>query len=643
MTRPMRKAFLSRPAAAKLYVDDVFSAYTYTGNGGTQTINNGIDLAGKGGLVWVKARSGTYGAADHYLFDTLRGADIFASSNATYGQGAFSVGTSVSFTATGASIGSSPYVNDPSTKFSALIFKKAAKFFDVVVYLGDGTNNRKIAHSISAAPGFVVTKNISGTGDWNSFHRSATGDLKLNLSDAQAGSKAIIPDADADTFTVSGVANSNGNFYVAYLFAHDPSVDGLIQCGSFTTDSSGSATVNLGWEPQWLLVKNADGSNYNWVLMDSARGWTVAASSNEASLHPNTSSSEIVQSFGQPTSTGFKASAWNANQTIVYMAIRRPNKPPTSGTKVYNAIARPGNGVANASVTGVGFSPDLAWYKARSADGSPFVLNDRLRGNEYLLPYTTQAGMISSAHGFPTMLQDGAALGKNTSNINSGNSSGATYINHFFSRAPGFFDVVCSSGFNPGTPINHSLKAAPEIVIVKIRNDASAKWMGAVNDGGNIRNLSLNTNGAGYLLGAPWATYFSSTTIDPAGIRTDTGGSTTGSSMNAVAYLFATLPGISKVGSYAGNGTSQTINCGFATGARFVLIKRTDAAGDWYVWDSVRGIVAANDPHLSLNTTAAEVTTDDSVDPDASGFIVNQVAATNINVSGASYIFLAIA
>jgi hypothetical protein len=39
------------------YVDDVFSAYTYTGNGSTQTINNGIDLAGKGGLVWVKGRN----------------------------------------------------------------------------------------------------------------------------------------------------------------------------------------------------------------------------------------------------------------------------------------------------------------------------------------------------------------------------------------------------------------------------------------------------------------------------------------------------------------------------------------------------------------------------------------------------------
>lgn len=51
----------------------------------------------------------------------------------------------------------------------------------------------------------------------------------------------------------------------------------------------------------------------------------------------------------------------------------------------------------------------------------------------------------------------------------------------------------------------------------------------------------------------------------------------------------------------------------------------------------------ANDPHLSLNTTAAEVTTDDSVDPEAAGFIVNQNTANNINVNGASYIFLAVA
>jgi hypothetical protein len=116
-----------------------------------------------------------------------------------------------------------------------------------------------------------------------------------------------------------------------------------------------------------------------------------------------------------------------------------------------------------------------------------------------------------------------------------------------------------------------------------------------------------------------------------------------GAGVTYIAFLFASLDGISKVGSYTGNGSSQTISCGFSAGARFILIKRTDASGDWYFWDSVRGIVAGNDPHFSINTTAAPVTTDDSVDPANSGFIVNQVSATNINVSSGTYIFYAIA
>ena len=59
----------------KLYVDDVFSTYLYTGNGSTQTINNGIDLAGKGGLVWIKNRG--YESApegNHYLNAASSGA-----------------------------------------------------------------------------------------------------------------------------------------------------------------------------------------------------------------------------------------------------------------------------------------------------------------------------------------------------------------------------------------------------------------------------------------------------------------------------------------------------------------------------------------------------------------------------------------
>jgi hypothetical protein len=110
-----------------------------------------------------------------------------------------------------------------------------------------------------------------------------------------------------------------------------------------------------------------------------------------------------------------------------------------------------------------------------------------------------------------------------------------------------------------------------------------------------------------------------------------------------VAYLFASCPGVSKVGTYTGTGATQVINCGFAAGARFVLIKRTDSTGDWYVWDSARGIVAGNDPYLTLNSTAAEVTGTDWVNTAASGFELSNAGGNLVNINTASYIFLAIA
>ena len=211
-----------------------------------------------------------------------------------------------------------------------------------------------------------------------------------------------------------------------------------------------------------------------------------------------------------------------------------------------------------------------------------------------------------------------------------------------FRRAPGFFDVVAYTGDGTaGRTVLHNLGVAPEMMIIKGRSVA-LNWETYHADLGNTKYIRLNRDfaEANAPVNALW--YGSSPTSENFTIYSSTNGINT-SGATYIAYLFATLPGISKVGSYTGNGSSQTINCGFTGGARFVLIKRTDSTGDWYVWDTARGIVAGNDPHLSLNTTAAEVTTDDSIDPDSSGFVVNQVAATNINVSSASYIYLAIA
>ena len=623
-------------AADPLYVDDVFSAYTYTGNGTTQTITNGIDLAGKGGLVWVKARSGTI---DHTLTDTVRGNAYELRSSTTSGQN-YGTDQITSFNSNGFTTGNGSGYNFNTYPYVSWTFRKAPKFFDVVTYTGDGAN-RTIAHSLGDVPGMIIVKRTDVAGSWMVYHRSLTSNaynLVLNTTAAEAFTPTAwnSTTATASVFSLGTHAdvNTNTGTYVAYLFAHDTSATGLIQCGSFTTDGSGNATVNLGWEPQYLMAKRIDLAE-NWFILDTIRGFDVSGT--DKRLAANTSAAEVDAPDGNPTAAGFNFGE-SVSATYIYLAIRRPNKPPTLGTEVYNAIARTGTGAA-ATVTGVGFAPDLALIDGRSSNayGGTF---DRLRGSLIGLNTTSTAAEVSYILSLVSYDMDGISLGSDTNsevNVNT-----RTYINWFFRRAPGVFDVVCwTNASNVNQRVAHNLGVVPELIITKTRDIAGLWYTYASLITSQYQYIQLSTTNAVTTNGSMlWGTS-APTTTDFGTNNTGTGtGYTTN---NQVAYLFATKAGISKVGSYTGNGSSQTINCGFTTGARFVLIKRTDSTGDWYVWDTIRGIIAGDDPHLSLNSTAAEITNDDSVDPDSAGFIVNQLAATNINVSAATYIYLSFA
>lgn len=204
-------------AASGGYVDDVFSAYTYTGNGSTQTINNGIDISGKGGLVWNKSRTSSEA---HRLYDTVRGVNYNLQTN-NIDASTFVAGTLTSFNNDGFTLGSN---GNDTVNYISWTFRKAPKFFDIVTYTGNGASNRALSHQLNADVGMVMVKATSATGDWRVFHRSATGDLVLNTTAAQTASKANIPSATTSTFTVNGSANTSGVQYVAYLFAHDPEV-----------------------------------------------------------------------------------------------------------------------------------------------------------------------------------------------------------------------------------------------------------------------------------------------------------------------------------------------------------------------------------------------------------------------------------
>lgn len=613
---------------SKLYVDDCFACYTYTGNGATQTINNGIDLAGKGGMLWLQSRPAASGGQ---IIDTVRGNTRVVLPFSAVAEYTSAAGTGVtSLNASGFSVGSNGglNVNTYLATYVSWTFAKAPKFFDVVTFVAGTNVNRRISHSLGIVPGMVILKSTKYSQSWIVYHSSlGTSKYAILNSEAVPNNVSNVFGSSAPTSSDFGVNESavcvNGETYVAYIFAHDTSADGIIKCGSYTGNGSGiGPIVTLGWEPQYLMIRNTSGTG-NWQIIDSMRGMPVGSA--DANLQANQANAESSVDYVSPTATGFQVTSTSSEvntsgSTYIYMAIRCPNKPPTNGAQIYNAIARTGNGTAE-TVTGVGFAPDLVISKARAAAADP-VFYDRLRGASKTLypngtvPNQVQPGVV----GFDVM--DGFRVG----GFVSVNPPSGPIIHHLFKRAPGVFDIVAFTGTGTYSK-SHNLGVPPEITITKSSGALSAWWVGFPS---LAKVAYLNTTAA-------WGDSANPATASTFSPYLDASGEA------IVSYLFSSKAGISKVGSYTGNGGTQTINCGFSTGARFVLIKRTDSTGNWYIWDTARGIVAGNDPHLSLNSTALEVTTNDSIDPDNTGFIVNQLAATNINVTSATYIYLALA
>lgn len=628
----MFSANSSQVSDSKLFVEDVFSTWLYTGNGSTQTITNGIDLAGKGGLVWVKQRDL---GRENVLYDTSRGASNALFSNLTNAQ-ATNFGGVSAFNSTGFSLNSfASEANALNGTYASWTFREAPKFFDVVTWTGNDAAGRNISHNLGSVPGAIFLKATSTSGSWQVYHRSLGADqnLVLNTTQPAQGNGGIFPRVTSTSFGVDyGDQNASGVTYVAYVFAHDAGgfgasgTDSVISCGSFTANG-GTVSVDLGWEPQWLLVKRAD-STSSWFITDNMRGFS---NGNTIRLQPNMSSAEGDEgaAYLVPTATGFNHNNYFASgANVIYIAIRRgPMRTPTLGTSVFSPDFFGGG----TRYYNSGFPTDMAITNLRAGDSFNNYTIDRLRGgNNGLRTHSNAGESLDSAAMFDNMVGIGPAY---TGGTNSG------YIGWLFRRAPGFFDEVCYTGTGSARTLNHNLGVTPELMIVKRRDSAGSWYVYAASQGAS--SYGLLPESAGFQ--AAGASIWNSTNPTSSVFSIGTSTALNGGGGTYLAYLFASCPGVSKIGTYVGNGSSQTLNCGFAAGARFVLIKRTDSTGDWYVWDTTRGIVAGNDPHLSLNTASAEVTTDDSVDTDSSGFVVNQVSATDVNVSSATYIYLAIA
>jgi len=655
IARMMQRA-TAGAGGAGLDVDEVFSTFVYTGNNTARTITNGIDLT-EGGLVWTKARDSGVG---HALVDTVRGNTKYLESNATAAEASSSVGITA-FNSTGYTLGadntwawnvSNSYVSE----YVSWTFRKAPKFFDVVTYTGNGTAGRTVSHNLGSVPGMLIIRRRDTGASWYVHHRELANTDVIFLDSAAAKStnqtrflNSTTPTATEFTLGDEDDINGSGGTYVAYLFAHNnndgefgPDGDAdIIKCGSYSGTSSSGNAINLGFEPQWVLIKNATTSVGDWYIYDSMRG--VITGSGDREIEANDNATEAASSGGSQNWIDFNATGFSmmdnyegvnqSGKTYIYMAIRRgPLAVPDDATKVfgvnyaYTYDVNGSTGGSSAQLFGyIGEPSDLNIQGYRNGSSYNAAVYDRLRGGKYLVTNTNSAEGSVSGNFWDNM----AGFSVEAS------AQDTTYVSWVWKRAPSYFDVVGYVGAGAAQTVNHNLGVVPEMMWIKNR-DSAENWAVYHSALGTSKYLHLNTTDAGLTTDAAnrWNNTSPTATQFTVGTSTEVSHFT----RNFVAYLFATVAGVSKVGSVSHtSGSTTNVDCGFSSGARFVILKASSIASQWMVFDTVRGIVSGVSPFMRLNQTGAEATSTDIIDPYSTGFAIDPTVST------ATYIFYAIA
>jgi len=642
-------------ASAGLDISEVFSIFAYTGDGtNSRQINNGIDLSGEGGMVITAPRSnGNYWS----VADTKRGATRFLYTNGTNAEQNNNERYG-SFNSNGYTMGSSSsngYMNYSNYTYCSWSFRVAPNFFDVQKWGGNEVSGRQILHNLGSVPGVVIIKKRDSDTNyirWFFWHRSLTSGKFLTLNTTNA------EDDDDGDFVYSGVFNSapdssgiylenqvnqNQYDYVAYFFAHNNSDGGfgpdsdqdIIKCGTYTGNGNSNGTeVNVGFEPQWLLIKCKSDSG-GWQLVDAIRG--VASFGDDKPLRPDSTNSESTANYFRFTPTGFALESTSNtvngnNKTYIYMAIRRgPLAVPEAATSLFSVLAS--RAAAGTPSFDAGFPVDMSIVGWRGGGISGY---QQFRTRLTWDTRTATATATNDSSNYPYEVDNMSGL--DAPGIAANTNSNAW----MWRRSRTFMDVVTFKG-STTNPLNvtHGLEVVPEMIWLKPRTSGPYTWWvyhSGIGAGGGIK---LNENEAAETGAAVGQTLWNNTAPTSTVFTVGNQSNTNNNDIPTTAVLFATLPGISKVGSYTGNGGTQTIDCGFTSSARYILIKRTDSTGNWAVFDTARGIASGDDKIMYYNKTNAEAT-GQYVNPNSSGFELS-TSDGDVNASSATYIFYAIA
>ena len=530
----------------------------------------------------------------------------------------------------------------------ALVSANSNAGFSIIKYDGTGIAGTKIPHGLSAAPDMVIAKRLNSSQNWIVYHTSIGATKYLELNDPRSEDTAstvwndTAPSATNVTFGTSSLGNGSGDNYIMYCFNN---VAGYQKFGSYTGNGGTQSITGVGFKPDYLIIKQTNASN-SWRVFDSRRDLIAPQT-----LFPNLdvaedSESNTVSSFDSDGWTMGSQQGVNDNgDTYIYWAIAKNVPSNTTLANSFKTVTYTGNATAR-SITGTGFKPDLVWIKGRSfADNHNF--GDSVRGAmKFVFPNLTSEELTSTNY-LTSFDSDGFSLGTDNSiNKNSDTfvawawKAGNTWQSNIDGTIASIVNVNTANGFSivhyygtqaAGATVGHGLSSAPEMIIVK-RLDFAEDWVVYHSSLGNTKTLNLNQSDAEVTDAA-----FNNTTPTSSVFTLSncaSGSCINSNSGNYIAYCWHSVSGYSKLGSYAGTGSSNSIT-GLGFQPDWIMIKETDGVDSWEVYDSVRGA----DKVLYPNGSNAEGTGSNFTSFDSDGFTVS--SATSINENGKTYIYMA--
>ena len=481
---------------------------------------------------------------------------------------------------------------------------------------------------------------VKGTAVYTSSFKPPTepltnisGTVLLCCNNSSTTGKTVGPTITANgdpTASTDSPFDDPGNF----VFGEN-SDSNAIKTGSYVGTGSAGLVVNVGWEPQILMIKRID-SGGDWYTYDSARG--VVTDGDDAVLRANSSNVEADADHIEFTPTGFNLTSTSSGVNSdggkwLYIAVRRPDGyvgklyGAGEGTSVFAMDT--GNSSATIPTFDSGFPVDFMIRKNYQSTVQ-WTSGSRLTGLSRLAPNENYVEVSDS-----TVTWD--------SNVGWGSTEqGTALISHMWKRHTGM-DLVAykGDGVTTGRQIPHSLNKTIEMMWVKNR-DASKDWVvyhHQVNGGTNPEQyiMKLNTDGGQHGTSSRWKDTAPTDKAFTVGGRDEVNED----GENFIAVLFASVDKISSVGGYAGSSGNVSVTTGFQP--RFILIKRTNSTGQWALFDTVRGLTSSGsngDYVIYLNQTWSQQAEGTYIDLSSTGFTVTSDWA-GINAASNDYIYYA--